>query len=117
VIRQSCGKALYVSPFIAMEADYHFRIVPPGDGVNIVIREEDGEGLLLAAAFRGKRQAWSGRALAGCLARFPLLTLKIITGIHWEALRLWLKGFPVFAHEPAPAPVQSSTEPATPTAP
>ena len=108
VIRQSCGKSLYVSPFIAMETDYHFRIVPPGDGVNIVIRQEDAEGLLLAASFQGDRRALTGRSLARALIRFPFLTLKIMGGIHWEALRLKLKGLPVFSHHPAARPVQNS---------
>lgn len=108
VIRQACEKRLYVSPFIAMAATYRFRIVPPGDSVNIVIRQEDADGLLLAAAFRGRRRALTDRALAAAALAFPLLTLKIVAGIHWEALKLWLKGLPVLPHHPAPAPVQSS---------
>jgi len=108
VIRQSCQKRMYVSPFIEMEMTYHFRIIPPDAQVNIVIREEDKEGLVLAASHTGTRAALSERALFSCLLRFPLMTLKIITGIHWEALKLTLKGFPVFAHETAKAPVQSS---------
>jgi len=108
VIRQSCGKALYVSPFIAMEADYHFRIVAPEEQVKVVIRQEDADGVVLAAAFRGDRISLDERALARCLARFPLMTAKIMTGIHWEAFKMWIKGFPVFSHSPAAAPVQSS---------
>jgi len=111
VIRQSCRKSMYVSPFIGMDADYHFRIVPPGEGINVVIRQEDTEGLLLAASFRGHRTDLSQAALARCLAAFPFLTFKIVAAIHWEALRLWLKGFRVFPHTAAPARVQSSAPP------
>jgi hypothetical protein len=110
VIRQRCAKALYVSPFIGMEAQYHFRILAPDDGVSVVIRQEDDDGLLLAASFRGEREDWSDRALLRCLAGFPLLTLKIIAAIHWEALRMWLKGFRVFPHDPAGTPVGSSVQ-------
>ncbi len=110
VIRQQCGKALYVSPFIGMDAQYHFRIVPPADGVNIVIRLEDANGLLLAASFRGERMPLTDSALLRCLAGFPFLTFKIVAAIHWEALRLWLKGVRVFPHAPAAAPVQNSVE-------
>jgi len=92
VIRQNCAKELYVSPFIGMDADYHFRIVPPGDGVNVVIRQEDAEGLLLAASFQGRRIELGHWRLARTLLRFPLLTVKVMAGIHWEALKLWLKG-------------------------
>tara|TARA_R110000868_G_scaffold189300_1_gene432225 strand:+ start:31621 stop:32403 length:783 start_codon:yes stop_codon:yes gene_type:complete len=101
VVRQTCAKEMYVSPFIAMDAQYHFRIVPPGGRVNIVIREEDADGLLLAASFRGQARPFTGGALARILVRFPLMTLKIVAGIHWEACRLLLKGLPVFRHEPA----------------
>ena len=110
VIRQSCAKALYVSPFIGMDTRYHFRILPPGKGVNIVIRQEGADGLLLAASFRGERMALTDGHLLRCLAAFPLLTLKIIGAIHWEALRLWLKGLRVFPHVPARGRVQSSVE-------
>ena len=108
VIRQSCEKAMYVSPFIGMEADYHFRIVPPAAGVNIVIREEDAGGLLLAASFQGVCIPFTARTLSRALIRFPFMSLKIVGGIHWEALRLWLKGLPVFTHHPATLPVRSS---------
>lgn len=108
VVRQSCAKSLYVSPFIAMETDYHFRILPPGDAVSIVIRQEDEDGLLLAACFKGRRQPMSERSMAHSLFRYPLLTVKIIAAIHWEALRMWLKGFRMFSHTPADARVKSS---------
>jgi len=108
VVRQTCRKLLYVSPFIDMVADYHFRVLPPDDEVSIVIRQEDSGGLLLAACFRGEREEIDERALARILLRFPLQTLKIITAIHWEALRMWLKGFRVFSHNPAATPVDSS---------
>jgi len=108
VIKQRCGKALYVSPFIDMKAEYLFRIVPPADNVNIVIRQEDADGLLLAAAFQGARQPFTARSLTRNLIRFPFLTLKVIGAIHWEALRMWLKGIPVFDHHPAKQAVQSS---------
>lgn len=111
IVRQHCAKALYVSPFIDMDCDYHFRIRPPADSINVVIRQEDADGLLLAAAFRGDRQPLNGRTLAGKLAGFPLLTVKIIAGIHWEALRLWLKGLKVFPHTPADPPVTNDVTP------
>ena len=108
VIRQRVPKAMYVSPFIGMDAAYHFRIVPPSDRTIVVIRQEDTEGVLLAASFVGTRQKISGWSLIKVLCRFPLLTVKIMFGIHWEALRLLLKGLKVFAHEPAANPIDSS---------
>ncbi len=108
VIRQRVTKSMYVSPFIGMDTDYHFRIIPPAARTSVVIRQEDAEGLLLTASFAGTRQAMTGWSLTMILCRFPLLTLKIMVGIHWEALRLWLKGLRVIAHEPAANPIESS---------
>ncbi len=111
VVRQSCAKRLYVSPFTAMDSTYRFRILPPGEDISVVIRQEDADGLLLAACFRARRNALTEAALAASLARFPLMTLKVTAAIHWEALRLWLKGLRVFPHRAAGAAVSSSSEP------
>jgi DUF1365 family protein len=108
VIRQSCDKKLYVSPFIAMETTYHFRIVPPTDRINVSIRQEDAEGLFFVASFQGDRSPLNRRSLIGCLVAFPFLTLKVTAGIHWEALLLWAKGLRVFCHTPAIRKVDSS---------
>ncbi|MDP9082302.1 MAG: DUF1365 domain-containing protein, partial [Pseudomonadota bacterium] len=37
-------------------------------------------------------------ALVRTLCSFPLMTLKVITAIHWQAMQLWLKGTPVYGH-------------------
>ena len=108
VIRQEIAKSMYVSPFMNMDATYHFRISPPAARTNIVIRQEDAEGLLLTASFAGARQEMTGWSLTNILCRFPLLTFKVMSAIHWEALQLWLKGLKVFAHEPAASPIESS---------
>jgi DUF1365 family protein len=108
VVRQVCRKALYVSPFIEMETDYHFRVAPPENGVSIAIRQEDAHGLLLAACFAGEREEITDRKMAQLLFRFPMLTVKVIAAIHWEAFRMWMKGFRIFPHRPAAARVKSS---------
>ena len=114
VIQQTCQKELYVSPFISMDADYHFSIIPPGETVSIIIREEDSDGPFFTASFHGVHSELNARSLARSFAAFPLLTLKVIVAIHWEALKLWLKGVPFFSHVPAPMPVQSSMTPVPP---
>jgi DUF1365 family protein len=91
-VRQEQDKLFHVSPFVDMAMRYRFRISPPGDDVKLRILETDREGPLLAATFCGRRRALTTRALLRSFVALPLVTLKIIAAIHWEALRLWLKG-------------------------
>lgn len=100
-VEHECDKTLYVSPFVPMDCRYHFRIRPPGDKVLLHIDETDKEGLLLRASFSGVAAPLTDAALLRVLLTYPLMTLKVIGAIHWEALRLWLKGVPMFHHRKA----------------
>jgi DUF1365 family protein len=91
-VRQQQDKLFYVSPFIEMAMRYHFRVSPPADKIKLRILETDREGPLLAATFHGRRRALTSAALLRSFFSLPLVTLKIVAAIHWEALRLWLKG-------------------------
>jgi uncharacterized protein len=91
-IRQAQDKLFYVSPFIEMAMRYHFRVSPPGEHVKLRILETDRDGPLLAATFNGRRSALTSAALQQSFFSLPLVTFKIMAAIHWEALRLWLKG-------------------------
>lgn len=91
-VRQQQEKLFYVSPFVEMAMRYHFRVSPPGEGVKLRILETDRTGPLLAATFNGRRRALTTMALLRSFFALPLVTLKIVAAIHWEALRLWIKG-------------------------
>jgi DUF1365 family protein len=91
-IRQQQDKLFYVSPFIEMAMRYHFRVSPPGNDVKLHILETDRDGPLLAATFCGRRRTLTTAALSRSFFSLPLVTFKIVLAIHWEALRLWLKG-------------------------
>lgn len=91
-VRQQQDKLFYVSPFIEMAMRYHFRVLPPGERVQLRILETDRDGPLLAATFTGRRHALRTAQLWRAFFALPLVTLKIMAAIHWEALRLWLKG-------------------------
>lgn len=91
-VRQSQEKLFYVSPFIEMAMRYHFRVLPPAASVKLRILETDRDGPLLAATFNGRRRALNTAELLRSVVALPLVTLKIVAAIHWQALRLWLKG-------------------------
>lgn len=93
-VRRSFDKELFVSPFIDMEARYEFRTRVPDDRMSVVVREDVAEGRVLTAVLRAEREPLTGGRLARAFVRTPLLTLKVIGGIHWEALKLWRKGAP-----------------------
>ena len=94
-------KQLYVSPFIAMAATYDFTTRVPDERISVVVRETASGGPVLVATLGASRRPLSGRSLAGLLVRYPLLTLKVIAGIHRQALTLWRKGAP-FRHRGLP---------------
>jgi uncharacterized protein len=91
-LRQQQDKLFFVSPFIDMPMRYHFRISPPAADVKLRILETDSAGPLLAATFHGRRRDLSAAQLLRSFFALPLVTLKIVAAIHWEALRLWIKG-------------------------
>jgi DUF1365 family protein len=91
-VRQQQDKLFYVSPFIEMAMRYHFRVSPPGERVKLRILETDSKGPLLSAMFSGTRRGLTTAALLRSFVSLPLVTFKIVAAIHWEALRLWLKG-------------------------
>jgi len=91
-VRQQQDKLFYVSPFIEMAMRYHFRVRPPGARVQLRILEADREGPLLAATFNGSHRTLNTKGLLRAFFALPLVTIKIMAAIHWEALRLWLKG-------------------------
>lgn len=92
VIKQSANKDFYVSPFMPMETDYQFQMLPPNSTVAVRIRQSDAEGALFDAGFTGERIAIDARSVIKTFLRHPLMTFKVMGGIHWEALSLWRKG-------------------------
>lgn len=107
ILRHACAKNLYVSPFIGMEAQYRFRVRAPDERLMLAIDELDRDGLLLQAATTGRRAVLDDRNILRALLSYPLMTLKVIAGIHWEALKLWRKGVALHRRPPAPATMVS----------
>ena len=97
------AKTFHVSPFIAMNRRYHWRFSDPGRSLRVhmsVLNEGQAE---FDASLVLERRPLDSSALRGVLCRYPLMTLRVITAIHWQALRLWAKGNPVHTHPDAVA--------------
>jgi hypothetical protein len=112
-VDQRCDKRLFVSPFLGMQMHYQFHLRPPeyGDtatGSPLLVRVDahDHSGPVVLATLRATRQALSDTALLRTLFTHPLLTLKVVAAIHWEALRLWLRGVGLHLHDRPAAPAQ-----------
>jgi uncharacterized protein len=107
-LRQERNKLLHVSPFMDMPMRYRFRLRPPGDDIAVRILETDGEGPILAATFTGRLTPLTTWGALKAFVSVPLLTLKVVAGIHYEAMKLWFKGVRFFGR-PAPPPPASTS--------
>lgn len=94
-IRAGARKAFYVSPLMDMQGGYRFRIGEPGAQLAVLIRQHDDDGRLkLVATQTGWGEPLTDAALSRARRRAPLMTAKVIAAIHWQALKIWLKGTP-----------------------
>ncbi|MFX5793883.1 DUF1365 family protein, partial [Acinetobacter baumannii] len=77
-----------VSPFLGMDMSYGFRVRPPAAQVEVSIHGKEDDKTVIAASLSGTRHELTDATLIKALAGHPLLTLKVIAGIHWHALRM-----------------------------
>ena len=98
IAAHSADKCFYVSPFQSVDGRYVFNLSLPGEKLALSIRAEDASGGHLTAAFTARRRPLTDKTLLGLAIKLPLMTLKVTAGIHWHALRLWLKGLKIYRH-------------------
>ena len=102
----STDKLMYVSPFMPMESRYHFSIQPPEKAVSVAITQTDNQQLkTFFAAFSGKARPLKSNGFISLFYRYPLMTVKVICAIHWQAWKLWRKGMNL---QPRPEKKQAS---------
>ena len=91
-IDQRCKKKFYVSPFMDMNTYYNFKLLNPREKLSVFIKQTDNAGTVLAAAQTGDKKEFSFKQLLINFFKYPLMTIKIIVSIHYEAFFLWKKG-------------------------
>ncbi|MEO5979916.1 MAG: DUF1365 domain-containing protein [Chryseolinea sp.] len=84
-------KNFYVSPFIDMDADFHFSLYVPGNKLNVSINDHKKGKRFLLTTLTGKRKSLNSANVFLYALRFPFITVQIITLIHWQALKLYFK--------------------------
>ena len=92
LLQHNCSKKFHVSPFIEMNCDYFFRILKPCEKISIIIDQYQLDEKILYASQDGKRVDFTSAELIKSYFKHPLMTFKIISAIHFEAFKLWLKG-------------------------
>jgi DUF1365 family protein len=91
-----CAKKMHVSPFMPMDLEYRFALTPPEDRLVAHIATLEHGRSFFDATLTLERHTWDSRNIHKALLAHTLMTAKVIGSIHWEALRLWIKGVPVF---------------------
>ena len=91
-------KKMHVSPFMPMDVDYDWCFTEPAGRVSVYMANSSAGKRMFDASINLTRKEITGGNLASVLARFPFMTFKVIAGIYWQALRLWLKRCPVYQH-------------------
>jgi len=90
--RHQHQKQMYVSPFIEIDQTYRFTLSEPGEALSLRIKQSGKNGETLIATHNADAVELTDAALLKVLLTHPLMTLKVVVGIHFEAFRLFIKG-------------------------
>ncbi len=91
-------KAFHISPFMPMDVHYDWRFRIPGENLNVHMQNIVEGQKHFDATLTLTRQEITPARLNKVLAYYPVMTTKVVTMIHWQALRLWLKRTPFYEH-------------------
>jgi DUF1365 family protein len=102
VVRHREPKRFHVSPFHPVEGEYDFTITRPGDRLTIHMDLVRNGERIFDATLSSRRQPLTNRSLLAAVAHHAHLSALVVGRIHWQALRLWIKGAPFFSKPPMP---------------
>jgi len=111
--RHRLAKHFHVSPFIGMDIRYDWRFTHPGSALNVHMEDYQDGAKLFDATLTLERQRITAARLATVLLAFPFMTARVLGGIYWQALRLWLKRIPFHTH-PSKLAQTGGADPAKP---
>ena len=97
-LRTEFDKALHVSPFNPMDMTYRWASNAPGDDLQIQIALFERDERIFDAVLSLTSQPLDARNARGAILSYPFMTVKVVAGIYWEALRLFLKGVSLHSH-------------------
>jgi DUF1365 family protein len=92
-------KKMHVSPFMPMDVEYDWCFTDPDERLSVYMANSNAGKRMFDASINLMRTEMTGGALASVLVRFPFMTLKVMAGIYWQALRLWIKRCPLFSKQ------------------
>jgi DUF1365 family protein len=98
-------KVMHVSPFMEMDVAYDWRFNAPGDALTVHMENAREGRKVFDATLLLNREAITSASLARALVRYPLMTLKVVAAIYWQALKVWLIGAPLHDHPGKRPPV------------
>jgi DUF1365 family protein len=107
-IHHNASKSFYVSPFMPMECEYDFYFEPPKDTLDFIIQQSHQDKTILTARWQGECRPLNASTLVKQAIQYPLNSVKVLSAIHFEALRLWIKGLRL-VKRPEPPRIPVST--------
>jgi len=91
-------KDFHVSPFMPMDMDYQWNFSAPTDRLNVHMINRLSGDRQFDATLSLERRSIGAKSCALALVAHPVMSLKVISAIYWQALRLYLKGIPFYPH-------------------
>jgi len=91
-------KEFHVSPFMDLNMEYRWKIQFPDELLNVKIENWQGDKKIFNAVIDLQKSEVNSKNLINVLLNYPLMTLKVISAIHFEALKLWMKGIVYVPH-------------------